>query len=658
MLLLAGLIMGGLAAPAGAQPVEPGNAAYWYRRASEQHEHIRAAMTERERRSVDQAIDDQLRQMDQEPSDALRFALARFDPVLTLALRGAEQDRCDFDLDYSLGLDLELPHYDNLRLLSRWLAVEGLVHLHDGDAPSAARRIGAIYRTASHAGQDRLLLSSMLGKSLFDFAERVTQHTIDRGRIGPLEARALLQAIETIDPTNPMSFVEGMASEKTVVLAWTTHRYSGEGGVELARAELGWDDKHPVISSQLAAMSQDELNATLAAAKLAADRAIETLVLSDPDQVRAELGRIDDAVAKGEYGVIATVLFGHFSDAFERFVEVRRALRARAEMLEAIADGRRAPTELANAAYWYRRATRTFDQLPEQQQQLIRGLADDHGRSINDETAEALDAAEETIEILLELRRIPRCDFDDERRSDASGICDYHAELRGLVDLLHADAIRRIRAEEYDAAVARLAACYRIASHLSDDPLIFSAVLAHATFDATQSLLAPGLATDAFSFEQRKRLLAAARDVGYRDPFGYAVSITAQRDAVQQWLETQLKPGDVDAAQRLAHIVDTCDGDQVLFLAIAIDQATTEAAPGTGPRFNALAGVLALTEAREALQQAKQTLEVLPEGRLERLAEPSAPRFASVVERMSRAQDELRDALIALRGEQTEAIAN
>jgi hypothetical protein len=449
-----------------------------------------------------------------------------------------------------------------------------------------------------------------------------------------------------------------MASEKTVVLAWTTQRYSGEGGVELARAELGWDDTHPVASSQLAAMSQEELDAMLAAAELAADRAIETLLLSDPAQVRAELGRIDDAVAKGEYGVIARLLFGQFSDAFERFVDVRRALRARMDMLEAIADGRLAPAELANAAFWYRRAARAFDQLPAEQQQLIRSLAEDHGRSIDDELAAALEAAGETVKILLELSRIPRCDFDDEHCSNASGLCDYHTEVRTLVQLLHADAVRCIRAKKHDAAVARLATCYRIASHLSDDPLIFSAVLSHATFDETQSLLAPGLTTDAFSFEQRKRLLAAARDVGYRDPFGYAVSITAQRDAVLQWLEARLKPGDVDAAQHLAHVLDACDGDQVLFLAIAIDQRTNEATTGTGPRFNALAGVLALAEAREALQQARHALDVLPAGRLEQLAEPSAPRFASVVERMNRAQDELREALIALRGEETEAIAN
>jgi hypothetical protein len=449
-----------------------------------------------------------------------------------------------------------------------------------------------------------------------------------------------------------------MASEKTVVLAWTTQRYSGEGGVELARAELGWDEKHPVISSQLAALSQEELEATLAAAELAADRAIDTLYLSDPDQVRAELDRVDTAVAIGEYGVMATLLFGHFGDAFERFVDVRRALRTRMDVLAAIASGRLDPAELANAAFWYRRATRTLGRLPAEQRQLIRSFAEDHGRSMDAELAGALQTANETIGILLEARSILRCDFVAERQSAASGICIYHANLRELVQLLHADAIRCIRAEAFDAAVERLATCYRIASHLSDDPLIFSAVLAHVTFDDTQSLLAPGLATDAFTLEQRKQLLAAARDVGYRDPFGYAVSVTAQRDAVQQQLEARLKTGDLDATRRLRLVIDACDADQLLFLAIATDQATRDASGVTGARFNALAGVLALEEAREALTAARDALDVLPAGRLEQLAESTAPAFASVVERMSIAQDELREALVALRGEEPEAIAN
>ena len=80
--------------------------------------------------------------------DAVRAALAS--PVL------------QFDLNYSLGPELPLPHLASLKKAAQWLASATLLDLHEGRAPEAWEDLRATSALATRYGDEPLLISQLV----------------------------------------------------------------------------------------------------------------------------------------------------------------------------------------------------------------------------------------------------------------------------------------------------------------------------------------------------------------------------------------------------------------------------------------------------------------------------------------------------------------
>ncbi len=124
---IVGVIVIGLCTAVVVQAGDQKNAATWYRRAIKAYESLPT--------DVKEALWNYDWSNPNAPITAeFRLALARVQPVLRLAHRGARQGYSDFDLDYAQGVDLTLPHLQSMRGITWAMHNDALMRLRDGDS--------------------------------------------------------------------------------------------------------------------------------------------------------------------------------------------------------------------------------------------------------------------------------------------------------------------------------------------------------------------------------------------------------------------------------------------------------------------------------------------------------------------------------------------
>src|ERR1043166_49013 len=82
--------------------------------------------------------------------------LQTVDASLEQASRILQQTAVEFELDYSAGIEMRLPHLQPVRHLVRWYALSALVKLHDGDVSGALDCLEAMRKLADSLADERM----------------------------------------------------------------------------------------------------------------------------------------------------------------------------------------------------------------------------------------------------------------------------------------------------------------------------------------------------------------------------------------------------------------------------------------------------------------------------------------------------------------------
>ena len=78
------------------------------------------------------------------------------------AVRGTESGRLDGGVDYSLGIDVPLPHLTHIRRLDRRLSSAAIVDLHEGRREAALENLAAIAKLGEAMRDEPLLISQLV----------------------------------------------------------------------------------------------------------------------------------------------------------------------------------------------------------------------------------------------------------------------------------------------------------------------------------------------------------------------------------------------------------------------------------------------------------------------------------------------------------------
>jgi hypothetical protein len=146
---------------------------------------------------------------------------------VSLALKGAFTDECDFEIDYSQGFDTLLPHLGMMRVAEKLLGADARRLLLARDVPGAARRTAALYRMAGQIKGDGVLISSLVGVAIANTANVEANRLIEHG-LSDDDRRLILAAINTYDDTDPYDVIESIRMEQQIVRDWVKRKFTGE----------------------------------------------------------------------------------------------------------------------------------------------------------------------------------------------------------------------------------------------------------------------------------------------------------------------------------------------------------------------------------------------------------------------------------------------
>ncbi|MHC5006482.1 MAG: hypothetical protein ACYTGF_03875 [Planctomycetota bacterium] len=621
---------------AAGQAADSRNAATWYQKSFARLGSLQISEAEWK------AIREYQRDPHSVPSATVRAVLARAEPALSAARRGARQGHNDFELDYTQGYELTLPHLNQLRNVGRLMAADAKLRVHDGSASTAADQIAAMYRMSGHLGTDATIISSLVGQVIFEAADQVAASGIDRGVFGPSESTMMRDGLKQMEQEDPFSMIGAIETEQLIMVDWLRERY----GEAEDRASLFEDfSMEPGAEEALAGltlMDQAQFESALTEADETLGRVIEAFKMDDPNEARFVLEQIGAECQNGEHGPLA-MLMPSYATLYGKLLEARAQVAERDAQLAALIAGTVGPGELANAAVLYLQAVEMIGKIDPERIGHLREVASRPLQPIEPEPAETLRSAADVVETLRRAAQIPRCDFSIVNGKQAPVIPGYLSGLRKAAMLLLADAVRTLHEAEDDQAAQRLQICFRMSAHLAGDPIITSALVSHNVFNGADELARWARGNDAFSTDDRVRLFGGVEAISRKDPFGYVAAI---RSARQQILKRLRFSGDawVGAQQTLNRL----DGDELLYLLVVLDNPgdPQEQKPDD---VDDLAGVISpegLAAARQRAEQAGRIIEETSD--VSAVLDRELPLIGNVRQRQATARADLRRAYFAL----------
>jgi hypothetical protein len=525
---LVALLMLAVAMPATAQPSAQRNAATWYERAIEQYEKLPKAQRDM-LESYDPATG--------APTPELRAALSQTQSMLQNMQRGSAREFSDFNLDFTQGFELLLPHLNRLRNIARIARTDAMVRLHDGDTSGAAERIASLYNVGGHGGDDRTILSSLVGQAIFNEADRAAQFGLDAAKFNPADAARLFSATKQLGTNDPFNYLEGLAGEQEYTIDWIANTFTGEDGAAKFAERIAGFGEDQGRWAEIAALDEDQFAAALDEHDALLNQVIEIFSMPDEEAAKAEIAKLEEKFERHEMGPISQVMTPSLSKLYERKIEGEKRIAERIALFEKLATDQAKPQDAANAAIWYLQGIELLEKLEPVKLALIRKAARENLAQPSAELTAALSQARPAIELFREASHIKRCDFRIALRDETSRVVPPH--VAGMHDgllALHADALQSLSAGNSEDAVDRLTISFRAGAHLGDDPHLVSAVVAHHHFIDSLALFESALLNKQIAPSAKPQVLDAVERISRKDPFGYLGAVTEARKTVAELL--------------------------------------------------------------------------------------------------------------------------
>lgn len=480
------------------------------------------------------------------PTQAIRDAMRRAQPILNDFHRASLQPYSDFHLDYSQGFDLVIPHLANMRDVVRLAKTDIQLRLADGDSAGAADRLAAMGRNLQHYNDDRLLISSLVGGAVYALVDDTIQLGLDAAAFDPAEALKILQPLEQLNATaDPFGYLESIATEQDLIVMAMTDAFKNDSMSETLDSLWGPDHVDDPFRERWETLPEHEFELHVEAYDQFLDDVAEVFAMDDPELAAERMAELSDTFVNSEHNLFASVIIS-YNHVLRSKHNSEGLLRDRINDLRAIVAGEVDAHAIANAAVWYLRG---LDMLNDLDEDAITLLREDHlwDTPLPDDLANVLrDEAQPIINEFRTGSEIRQCDFSIARSHEHPFIPRYTPGMRDAFRLLHADAIDAMHRNDAEALADRLAISYRIIAHLGGDAQLPSCLVSHTAFEHTHLLVEAALEAEHLSLAHMEELNAAFDRISRADPFGYAAAIRMTRRDLSNAAERLARDFEVD----------------------------------------------------------------------------------------------------------------
>lgn len=294
-----------------------------------------------------------------EDAERARFLLTKAQPILDGIRPAGSMRRSDFDLDRSQGLQMVLPHLGPMRGMARLLEVQTALAIHDGNWDQTQSSLRSLAALGSHAGQDRMLVSSLAGSAIGALSMPVLDAVLDDGTLTQDRAKELLEGLRGWRGIDPFNFGDATRSEYRLLVTTV----AGKNGDEVAESLSGFDE-----AAALRGMSARQVAQMAAQARAFYERAGAAFETEDEHAARRTIAELEQELRNNP---LLAALGPSLERALEAKLRVGGDIAARLGRLEAIAEGRKTALEMANASTWLRRAAAIAAGVPDEGQEAL-----------------------------------------------------------------------------------------------------------------------------------------------------------------------------------------------------------------------------------------------------------------------------------------------
>lgn len=245
--------------------------------------------------------------------------------VLEGVMLASSVEHCDWGPRLDEGLMSQLPHLGQLRNSARALALDARRCAEDGSSAAAAERIVAMFRMSRHASTDTIVISSLVGIAIGNFAATVTDELIRQGDITPAAARSIRQALRQAQTGDLYNSAAAIETERHLVVDWFRRECKGpDAGKFLVRhlSVLG-SMRETGLDAREVLFFMDE--AAVAAGLDRAERYYDAVRVAwhKPEPMGA-LAELDLEAAEGQFGLVTAAIAGSFARVRYPCENVRR----------------------------------------------------------------------------------------------------------------------------------------------------------------------------------------------------------------------------------------------------------------------------------------------------------------------------------------------
>lgn len=203
IIVLATLLL--TASAVNAYPKDPDNAALLYYQA------FLSFPKDQDQVSVDAVVDGT-----EAPSEAVRSYIKKCQTSIKLALAASELETCNWGMRYSEGFDAIMAHLGQARSLSRVLAAQAQILIHDGQIRQGLKHYLVIRKMADHTG-DNLIISYLVRVSVKSMADKGLRHALCHASLDQETLTWLKQQLVT-GPDLPGSIKKALKIEEEIAI--------------------------------------------------------------------------------------------------------------------------------------------------------------------------------------------------------------------------------------------------------------------------------------------------------------------------------------------------------------------------------------------------------------------------------------------------------
>jgi hypothetical protein len=264
-------------------------------------------------------------------------------PLIQQARSNAQIKQCDWELDYSQGLNLLLPHLSSMRQAGLLIQFSIQADVVSGNTASAIEGMDSIIGISQQSHVDKTVIGALVGYSAFSMTKD-SMPVLDSIE-DPTHLEAIQLRVDGLDPFDPFGLRSSIGHERDMLMDW----FESPSFKELDPSDFGSDVDASSWDMDIEKQNYNE----------AMDRAAEIFAMEDEESALMAMKEWRSAIEHGAYGEMPKVLCPAFGTLLQNAFKASNDVAK----LKEVVDKKMHMLQSPNAATYFLQAVEAYEAL-------------------------------------------------------------------------------------------------------------------------------------------------------------------------------------------------------------------------------------------------------------------------------------------------------